>query len=117
MSDQRGERNPNWNGGVSRSPMRYKKRQRTRFRERVYARELVRRAIKAGRLVRQPCERCGVPHAQAHHEDYSKPLDVRWLCLPCHRAEHVAHPSPPAAVEPPSVPPETFEWRGRVRRW
>lgn len=45
-------------------------------------------ALRSGRLVRQPCERCG-KRAQAHHADYSKPLDVRWLCVVCHRVfEH-----------------------------
>lgn len=24
----------------------------------------------------------------AHHEDYSKPLDIRWLCKPCHTQYH-----------------------------
>lgn len=42
-------------------------------------------AIRDGRLVRQPCEICGA-RAQAHHDDYSKPLDVRWLC-PKHHTE------------------------------
>lgn len=44
-------------------------------------------AIRDGRLVRQPCEVCGHEPAEAHHDDYSKPLDVRWLCT-AHHAEH-----------------------------
>lgn len=46
-------------------------------------------AIKRGDMERQPCEVCGVSPAQAHHDDYSKPLDVRWLCT-LHHAEHHA---------------------------
>lgn len=41
-------------------------------------------AIAMGRLVRQPCCVCGVIPADAHHEDYMKPLEVIWLCRPCH---------------------------------
>lgn len=37
----------------------------------------------------QPCEHCGSPNADRHHEDYSRPLDVRWLCRKCHIDEHV----------------------------
>lgn len=33
---------------------------------------------------------CGSRNAQAHHDDYSRPLDVTWLCPSCHAAEHVA---------------------------
>ena len=29
----------------------------------------------------------------AHHCDYERPLDVRWLCRRCHRAFHVAEGS------------------------
>lgn len=52
------------------------------------ARKAIENAIRSGDLVRQPCERCGKPDAQAHHEDYTKPLDVLWLCPKHHKARH-----------------------------
>lgn len=42
----------------------------------------------ARRLGRRPCEECGAEEAQMHHEDYGRPLDVRWLCVPCHGRAH-----------------------------
>jgi hypothetical protein len=48
----------------------------------------VARAIRQGRLVRLPCERCSSPRSQGHHEDYSKPLDVMWLCAKHHGERH-----------------------------
>jgi ribosomal protein S27AE len=48
----------------------------------------VARAIKSGQLVRQPCLRCGSEKSLAHHEDYDQPLDVMWLCQPCHKQRH-----------------------------
>jgi hypothetical protein len=48
----------------------------------------VARAIRNGVLVRQPCCRCGEAKTVAHHEDYDKPLDVMWLCQPCHKKRH-----------------------------
>ena len=46
-------------------------------------------ALRDGRLVPRPCERCGhAINVQAHHEDYTKPLEVVWLCPPCHGARH-----------------------------
>ena len=53
----------------------------------------VNNAIRDGRLKRQPCEVCGKDIAQAHHDDYSKPLDVRWLCT-THHAEWHKHNTP-----------------------
>src|SRR5260370_14798419 len=53
--------------------------------------EQVRRALKAGKLIKQPCEVCGTTeNIHAHHEDYSKPLDVRWLCASHHAGLHMA---------------------------
>jgi len=37
-------------------------------------------AIKTSKLVRGPCEVCGSTNVHAHHDDYDKPLEVRWLC-------------------------------------
>lgn len=48
------------------------------------------RALKSGRLVRKPCNRCGkIKNVHAHHKDYSKPLSVEWLCVQCHHKHHV----------------------------
>lgn len=41
-----------------------------------------------GVLVKKPCEECDSPDTQMHHENYSHPLSVRWLCVSCHRALH-----------------------------
>ncbi len=45
-------------------------------------------ALRAGNLVEKPCDRCGAK-AEAHHDDYSKPLDVTWLCPKHHAQRHV----------------------------
>lgn len=37
-----------------------------------------------GLLLPQPCEVCAAPMAQMHHDDYSRPLAVRWLCREHH---------------------------------
>lgn len=48
-----------------------------------------RNARKAGRIVPGPCERCAsTEDIHAHHEDYSKPLDVVWLCRKHHNERH-----------------------------
>ncbi len=60
------------------------------------AQNLAWKAIKKGVLIPQPCENCGVVgtfadgrnKVQAHHEDYNKPLEVRWLCQECHHEWH-----------------------------
>lgn len=50
-------------------------------------------AIRDGHILREPCEVCGNVKAQAHHDDYGKPLDVRWLCTK-HHAEWHKHNDP-----------------------
>lgn len=64
-------------------------RERSEFeRIKILARVWVQRAIKAGKMVRQPCEICGLEKVDAHHDDYWKPYDVRWLCRSHHREHH-----------------------------
>ena len=51
------------------------------------ARNKVNNAVRDGRLLKPAsCSKCGDNHHQieGHHEDYSKPLDVIWVCPPCH---------------------------------
>lgn len=47
------------------------------------------RALKTGAITKKPCEVCGGIKVQAHHEDYSKPLEVIWLCTVHHKERHV----------------------------
>lgn len=64
--------------------------------EQIAARNAVSRAVRDGELVRQPCEKCGSTArakdgrslVHAHHDDYSKPLIVRWMCQRCHYRHH-----------------------------
>lgn len=51
------------------------------------------RAIKSKQLIRgTTCNRCGKtgPGMHGHHEDYTKPLEVEWLCARCHGLIHAA---------------------------
>jgi hypothetical protein len=76
---------------ASRSPARRKQTQRYRRRhtEKAQAHWTVSNALRSGRLTRRPCAKCGTTkRVHAHHEDYSKPLDVVWLCHRHHDEIH-----------------------------
>lgn len=45
-------------------------------------------AIRDGILKKKPCEICGSKTVHAHHDDYAKPLNVRWLCDEHHNEWH-----------------------------
>lgn len=70
------------------------KRMRAAYPEKARTRMITRNAIRRGDLVRQPCEVCGSERVDAHHDDYSKPLEVRWLCRK-HHSEHHARATQP----------------------
>ena len=61
---------------------------RAEDKRRTAAHNAVARAIRNGSLFRLPCIRCKAEKSIAHHEDYDKPLEVMWLCQPCHKQRH-----------------------------
>jgi hypothetical protein len=58
------------------------------FRQRAIARSRANKALKRGELTRLPCAVCSDPKAEMHHRDYSKPLEIEWLCKKHHLAHH-----------------------------
>lgn len=78
----------------------WRERNRTRFRAmkadwqaknilKRAAHKAVEVALRKGVLVAKPCERCGTDYGvHAHHDDYTKPLNVIWLCARHHGERH-----------------------------
>lgn len=85
---------------------RYQKRYRERQPGKVAARRMVKLAVFLGHL-HQPavCQLCGSSDPEAHHPDYSRPLDVLWLCRMCHL--HEGHGG--CFRNPPRVPSQLQE--------
>lgn len=69
---------------IRRQAIAYKEKYPTKTK----ARYLLNNAVRDGRLVRLPCQECGKKRSYGHHPDYSKPLEVVWLCAVHHSAEH-----------------------------
>lgn len=67
---------------VYKSIKKYPKRQK--------ARVIVSEALRTGKLVKPiKCEHCKLSlDLYAHHHDYTKPLEIKWLCRSCHCLEH-----------------------------
>lgn len=70
---------------LSEGESRARQRARSRYAQSVLRGEIVRPTL---------CSRCNQSHylsIEGHHTDYSRPLEVVWLCRPCHAAEHHAN--------------------------
>lgn len=63
------------------------KKYRGKYPNKYNAHVIVNNAIRDKKLFAEPCEVCG-EKAHAHHDDYAKPLNVRWLCAEHHREWH-----------------------------
>lgn len=68
--------------------LKYQKEYKQKNPEKIKARLLVKEAIKKGILPKQPCVECGDVNSKGHHPNYSKPLEVVWLCQKHHQRVH-----------------------------
>lgn len=64
------------------------KRYFEKYPQKKLAKNITSNAIRDGKLIKQPCEICSEVKVQAHHDDYSKPLEIRWLCVKHHNEYH-----------------------------
>lgn len=51
-------------------------------------RSILNKALLKGTVVKSSCVICGNKKVEAHHDDYTKPLDIKWLCRSHHGAWH-----------------------------
>jgi len=73
----------------ARQPATHTKEYREKYPNKYKAHSIVNRAIKSGKLFKENCEKCGTNEKiHAHHDDYLKPLNIRWLCAACHSQWH-----------------------------
>lgn len=66
----------------------YTKEWREKYPKKYKAQCMVNNQKRAGNLHQEPCEICGCEKSVAHHDDYDKPLNVRWLCQAHHQQWH-----------------------------
>lgn len=64
------------------------KRWASKYPDRRKASHIVSNAVRDGKLTKTPCHICGVEKVEGHHPDYSKPLNVVWLCTEHHKEVH-----------------------------
>ena len=82
----------------TRAERRHVKAYRGRYPEKEAAKQIFHNAIRRGEIVRPAiCEKClrdpgtnraGRTKLHGHHDDYSKPLAVQWVCVECHNEIH-----------------------------
>ena len=66
----------------------YLKEYREKYPKKYKAHILVNNHKRKGNISESPCEYCGGLNVVAHHDDYDKPLNIRWLCQAHHKQWH-----------------------------
>ena len=69
---------PTWKKVAYHKKWREKNRDKMRIMHATHS--IVARALKVGILIKKPCKVCGDLVVHAHHDDYRKPLKVKWVC-------------------------------------
>jgi len=90
---QKGKNNFNFKNWRSKDYSYYQRRDKLKYPEKHKAREILRDAVRKGEIIKPNyCTQCfivkSLPEIHGHHEDYSKPLKIEWLCRDCHTTKH-----------------------------
>lgn len=73
----------------NRQPECYTPEYRAKYPNKYKAHNMVNNAIRDGKLFKMSCEKCHITeNIHAHHDDYLKPLNIRWLCASHHKQWH-----------------------------
>ena len=78
----------NWRNADPERSRLAQRRWEAKNKEKVLANKKLGYALRKGTIQRQPCVVCGELKVHAHHTDYSKPLQVEWLCVIHHKLQH-----------------------------
>lgn len=78
-----------WNKNNSDKIKLSRKKYKDHYPEKSKAHAILGNAIKYKHIFKKPCKFCGELKVEAHHADYSKPLDITWLCIKCHKDLHI----------------------------
>lgn len=66
----------------------YIKQYRKKYPKKAAAHRKVNYELRKGSILKKPCEVCGAVKVVAHHDDYDRPLEIRWLCQAHHKQWH-----------------------------
>ena len=97
------------------SHMMARRKHRANYPKRDLARYQTSRMIASGELIKAPCEVCGSLEVQAHHDDYNKPSEVRWLCRKHHVQWHKDNDPKYPTEDPAYVPIKRPSWTREYR--
>lgn len=74
----------------ARQTAKYQREYRKKYPQKYKAKNLVNNSLRDGKISKaKRCDSCNFElRLCAHHDDYARPLDIRWLCQSCHKQWH-----------------------------